>query len=139
MNIGKINIITPPDKLFNLNSSLLLVNPSLIVKQQMQKYLSRSIDEVNVFVYDDTEQDLDWLLSVHCRADVTVIDIDNCDPTTKLFVTYMIAHPETYYLSNDEITPYGLISKNRIYDLDAIPFFHMIGEEDVDDEEEGEQ
>jgi hypothetical protein len=138
MNLGKINIITPPDKLFNLNPSLLLVNPSLVVKQQMQKYLSCSIDEVNVFVYDDSEHDLDWLLSVHYRADVTVIDIDNCDPTTKLFVTYMIAHPETYYLSNDEITPYGLISKNRIYDLDAIPFFHKIGEEDSD-EEEGEQ
>jgi len=138
MNLGKINIITPPDKLFNLNPSLLLVNPSLVVKQQMQKYLSCSIDEVNVFVYDDTEHDLDWLLSVHYRADVTVIDIDNCEPTTKLFVTYMIAHPETYYISNDELTPYGLISKNRIYDLDAIPFFHKIGEED-DEEEEGEQ
>lgn len=138
MNLGKINIITPPDQLFNLNPSLLLVNPSLAVKQQMQKYLSCSIDEVNVFVYDDTEQNLDWLLSVHFRADVTVIDIDNCDPTTKLFVTYMIAHPETYYISNDELTPYGLISKNRIYDLDAIPFFHKIGEED-DEEEEGEQ
>ena len=138
MNLGKINIITPPDQLFNLSSSLLLVNPSLAVKQQMQKYLSCSIDEVNVFIYDDTEQNLDWLLSVHFRADVTVIDIDNCDPTTKLFVTYMIAHPETYYISNDELTPYGLISKNRIYDLDAIPFFHKIGEED-DEEEEDEQ
>ncbi len=138
MNLGKINIITPPDKLFNLNPSLLLISPSVLVKQQMQKYLSCSIDEVNVFVYDNTEQDLDWLLSVHYRADVTVIDIDNCDPITKLFVTYMIAHPETYYITNDALTPYALISKNRIYDLDAVPFFNKIGEEDSDDEE-GEQ
>jgi hypothetical protein len=138
MNLGKINIITPPDKLFNLNPSLLLISPSVLVKQQMQKYLSCSIDEVNVFVYDNTEQDLDWLLSVHYRADVTVIDIDNCDPTTRLFVTYMIAHPETYYITNDALTPYSLISKNRIYDLDAIPFFNKIGEEDNDDDE-GEQ
>jgi len=71
MNLGKINIVTPPDKLFNLNPSLLLVNPSMLVKQQMQKYLSCSIEEVNVFVYDDREHDLDWLLSVHFRADVT--------------------------------------------------------------------
>ncbi len=138
MNLGKINIITPPDKLFNLNPSLLLISPSVLVKQQMQKYLSCSIDEVNVFVYDNTEQDLDWLLSVHYRADVTVIDIDNCDPITRLFVTYMIAHPETYYITNDALTPYSLISKNRIYDLDAIPFFNKIGEEDNDDDE-GEQ
>ena len=138
MNLGKINIITPPDQLFNLNPSLLLVSPSIVVKQQMQKYLSCSIDEVNVFVYDNTDQDINWLLNVHFRADVTVIDVDNCDPTTKLFVTYMIAHPETYYITNDALTPYGLISKNRIYDLDAIPFFHKIGEEE-DDDEEGEQ
>jgi len=136
MNLGKINIITPPDQLFNLNPSLLLVSPSVVVKQQMQKYLSCSIDEVNVFVYDPTDQDFNWLLAVHFRADVTVIDIDNCDPTTKLFVTYMIAHPETYYITNDAVTPYSLISKNRIYDLDAIPFFQHIGE---DDDEEGEQ
>jgi len=138
MNLGKINIITPPDQLFNLNPSLLLVSPSVVVKQQMQKYLSCSIDEVNVFVYDPTDQDFNWLLAVHFRADVTVIDIDNCDPTTKLFVTYMIAHPETYYITNDAVTPYSLISKNRIYDLDAVPFFNKIGEEDSDDEE-GEQ
>ena len=136
MNLGKINIITPPDQLFNLNPSLLLVSPSVVVKQQMQKYLSCSIDEVNVFVYDPTDQDFNWLLAVHFRADVTVIDIDNCDPTTKLFVTYMIAHPETYYITNDAVTQYSLISKNRIYDLDAIPFFQHIGE---DDDEEGEQ
>ena len=136
MNLGKINIITPPDQLFNLNPSLLLVSPSVVVKQQMQKYLSCSIDEVNVFVYDPTDQDFNLLLAVHFRADVTVIDIDNCDPTTKLFVTYMIAHPETYYITNDAVTPYSLISKNRIYDLDAIPFFQHIGE---DDDEEVEQ
>lgn len=136
MNLGKINLITPPDKLFNINPSLLLVNPSLNVKQQMQKYLSCSIDDVNVFVYDDSDSDFEWLLSVHQYADVSVVDIDNCDPTTKLFVTFMIAHPQTYYITNDELTPYGLISKNRIYDLDAIPFFNKIGEEDEEDEEE---
>ena len=73
MNLGKINIITPPDQLFNLNPSLLLVSPSVVVKQQMQKYLSCSIDEVNVFVYDPTDQDFNWLLAVHFRADVTVM------------------------------------------------------------------
>lgn len=139
MIFGKINVITPPDKLFNLNPSILLVKPSLEVKQQMQKYLSTSIDDVNVFIYEHTEEDFDWLLSVHFRADVTVIDIDNCDPTTKLFVTFMIAHPETYYITNDAITPYGLISKNRIYNLDAIPFFQRIDEGDIDEQDEGEQ
>ena len=77
------------------------------------------------------------------QADVTVIDIDNCDPTTKLFVTFLLAQPNTHYITNDEITPYGLISKNRIYNLDAI-VASMTEEdeeedEDIDDESKEEE
>ena len=131
MSLGKINLITPPDKLFNLNMGYLLVKPSLYVKQQFQTILSHNIEEINVFIYDDNEHDVDWLLSVANQCDVTIIDIDNCDPTTKLFVTYLLAQPNTHYITNDEITPYGLISKNRIYNLDWIVA-------QVTDEDEGE-
>lgn len=120
MSLGKINVITPPDKLFNLNMGYLLVKPSLYVKQQFQTILSHNIDEINVFIYDDNEHDIDWLLSVANQCDVTIIDVDNCDPTTKLFITYLLAQPNTHYITNDELTPYRLINKNRIYDLDWI-------------------
>jgi len=120
MSLGKINLITPPDKLFNLNIGYLLVKPSVYVKQQFQTILSHNLDEINVFVYDDDEQDIDWLLSVANQCDITIIDIDNCDPTTKLFVTYLLAQPNTHYITKDEITPYNLINKNRIYDLEWI-------------------
>lgn len=133
MSLGKINLITPPDKLFNLNMGYLLVKPSLYVKQQFQTILSHNIEEINVFIYDDTEHDIDWLLSVANQCDVTIIDIDNCDPTTKLFITYLLAQPNTHYITNDEITPYGLISKNRIYDLDWI--VAQVTDDDGEDEE----
>ena len=133
MNIGKINVITPPDKLFNDNPSIMLVKPTTETKQVFQKYISQILDELNVFVYDQNEIDIDWLLSVHNYADVTIIDIDNCDPITRSFVTFMIAQSDTYYITKDEITPYHIISKNRIYDLDSIPFFKQ-----VKDPEEGE-
>jgi hypothetical protein len=132
MSLGKINLITPPDKLFNLNMGYLLVKPSLYVKQQFQTILSHNIEEINVFIYDDSEHDIDWLLSVANQCDVTIIDIDNCDPTTKLFVTYLLAQPNTHYITNDEITPYGLISKNRIYNLDWI-VAQVTGEEGEDE------
>ena len=48
MNLGKINIITPPDKLFNLNMSYLLIKPSLNVKQQFQTIQSHNIEELKV-------------------------------------------------------------------------------------------
>jgi len=133
MNLGKINVITPPDKLFNQNPSILLVKPTNEVKEAFQKYICQIIEELNVFVYDENEMDLDWLLSVHNYADVCIIDVDNCDVITRSFVTFMIAQTDTYYITKDEITPYGLISKNRIYDLDSIPFFKQ-----VQNPEEGE-
>jgi len=133
MKLGKINIITPPDKLFNHSASILLVKPSLEVKEALQQYLSRIIEELNIFVYDQNEMDIDWLLSVHHIANITIIDIDNCDPITRSFITFMIAQTDTYYITKDEITPYILISKNRIYDLDSIPFFKF-----VQNPEEGE-
>ena len=51
---------------------------------------------------------------------MTIIDVDNCDPITQKFITYLLAQPNTHYITNDELTPYGLINKNRIYDLEAI-------------------
>ena len=134
MNLGKITVITPPDKLFNLTLSYLLVKPSLHVKQQFQTILSQSIDDLNVFIYDQDDHDISWLLSVAHQADCVIIDIDNCDMITKQFVTFMIAQPNAHYITNDEITPYNLISKNRIYNLDWI--VEQLKEQDDDEEDD---
>jgi len=136
MNLGKITVITPPDKLFNLNLSYLLVKPSVHIKQQFQAILSKSIDDLNVFIYDQDETDVSWMLGVSQQVDVVIVDIDNCDPVTKQFVTFLIAQPNAYYITNDEITPYNLISKNRIYDLDSIveQMTNPEDEEDIDEQ-----
>ena len=136
MNLGKITVITPPDKLFNLTLGYLLVKPSVTTKQQFQTILSKSIDDVNVFIYDQEESDISWLLGVAHQADVVIIDVDNCDPVTKHFVTFMIAQPNAHYITNDEITPYNLISKNRIYNLDQLVEQLQDDEEEEDDESE---
>jgi hypothetical protein len=133
MNLGKITVITPPDKLFNLTLSYLLVKPSVVVKQQFQTILSKSIDDINVFIYDQEESDISWLLSVAHQADVVIIDIDNCDPVTRTFVSFLLAQPNVHYITSDEITPYNLISKNRIYDLNQI--IEQLTEDEEDDDE----
>ena len=136
MNLGKITVITPPDKLFNLTLSYLLVKPSVLVKQQFQTILSKSIDDINVFIYDEEESDIGWLLSVAHQADVVIIDIDNCDPITKQFITFILAQPNAYYITKDETTPYNLISKNRIWDLESI--VEKLDDLDEEDEEDNE-
>jgi hypothetical protein len=120
MNLGKITVITPPDRLFNMNLSYLLVKPSILVKQQFQTILSKSIDDLNIFIYDSDETDIAWMLGIAQQVDVVIIDVDHCDSVTRQFISFMLAAPNTHYITTDEITPYNLISKNRIYNLDWI-------------------
>ncbi len=135
MSLGNITLITPPDKLFNLNLSYLLVKPSSVVKEQLNTILRASIDDVNVFIFDDDDMDIGWLLSVAQQADVVIIDIDNCDPITHSFITFMLAQPNSHYITNDELTPYNLISKNRIYNLDwVVDQITNFNEEEDDDD-----
>jgi hypothetical protein len=138
MNLGKITLITPPDKLFNMNMGYLLVKPSNHIKQQFQTILSQSIDDLNVFIYDTEDIDTSWLLSVAIQVDCVIIDIDNCDSITQQFVTFMLAQPNAYYITSDEITPYKLISKNRIYNLDWI-VEQIENQEEEDDNDSQEE
>jgi len=127
---NKINLITPPDKLFNSVSNFLLIKPSTTIKIEFQKMLAQVDEEVNVYLYEG-EQNIEWLLEIIHRADICIIDIDNCDSMTKMFVSYMLALPGVFYFTNDETTPYGLLNKNRIYDLKW-----MISVEDEEEEED---
>ena len=131
MNLGKITLITPPDKLFNMNLSYLLIKPSTQVKEQFQIILSQILEDVNVFVYDEDDHDIGWLLGIAQQVEVIIIDVDNCDAITSQFITFLLAHPNSYYITNDDTIPYKLISKNRIYNLDI-----LIQEEDEEDDEE---
>lgn len=139
MNLGNITLITPPDKLFNLNLSYLLVKPSSVVKEQLKTILTASIDDINVFIFDTEDTDIGWLLSVAQQADVVIIDIDNCDPITQKFITFMLAQPNSHYITNDELTPYNLISKNRIYNLDWVVEQILDNNEEDDDDDASQE
>jgi hypothetical protein len=134
MTLGKINLITPPDKLYNSNISYLLVKPSTKVKVQFQNMLTDLKEDVNVYVYDDNENDIDWLLGVAQIVDFVIIDIDNCDQLTKLFVALLLTQSNTHYITTDEITPYKLISRNRIFNFDWIQ--EVLNSTDDDDKNE---
>ena len=137
MSLGKINLITPPDKLFNLNPSYLLIKPSTKVKMQFQQILSQSDEDLNVFIYDTDETNIEWMLSVAQQVDVIIVDFDNCDEITKQFATLLLAQPNTHYITSDEITPYNLISRNRIYNLDWI--VEQLKTEDDEEDDDASQ
>lgn len=136
MNSGKINLITPPDSLFNANITYLLVKPSTKLKVQFQTILSVIDEEINVYVYDTEEIDIAWMLNAANNSDIIIIDIDNCDPITKNFVSVLLSNANAFYMTEDEITPWGLLSRNRIYNLDWIVEQINQAKQDLEDEDE---
>jgi hypothetical protein len=119
--MSSINIITPPDFLYNQATSFLLVRPSKSVRVQFENLLKKFTKPINVYLYDlqgDIPADYKWLLAATKIVNYTILDIDNLDPIERNLASYFVSIPNTFYLTNDEKTPYNMISVNRIYNLD---------------------
>lgn len=117
---GKLNIISPPDQLFNQNPGYLLVRPSKVLKTEFHHMISNSEEEVNVFIFDEGDTDVQWLLSVSHQVGFIIIDADNCDDRIRPFIGILLMHPNSCYIANTDSTNWELISRNRIYNLDGL-------------------
>ncbi len=115
--MDKITVITPPDKLLNSSPSLFLINPSIYVKNQIQDFLNVYGSELNLYMYNEDDNNIEWLLNILHISDYTVFDVDNANPEVRNFVSYIISKNKVFYLTNDTVTPYNLISNNRVYEL----------------------
>jgi hypothetical protein len=103
---------------------------------QFQTILSAIPEDINVYIYDDKESDVTWMLNASNNVDCVILDIDNCDSITKNFISFLLAKPNVYYLTTDEITPWNLISRNRIFDMDWIlEVIKNSGESEEEDDE----
>lgn len=119
---SKVVLITPPDKIFNQNSNLLLIYPGLEIRSQLQQILAKSNKSQNVYVYSVNEEyhDIDWLLSIAKMSEIIILELDNCPVNIKALSSYLISLPNTYWLTADDVYCYNKLSANRIYGLDAI-------------------
>jgi hypothetical protein len=116
--MNEVTVITPPDVLYNDVLSILVIHPRDELKTILNNILMNSAEPVNLFFYDlKADHDIEWLLLQVKRCNVVVLDLDNTESFTYEFASYIIAQPNTFYLTSDSITPYNLLSKNRIYDL----------------------
>lgn len=120
----KINIITPPDKLFNDAVQVLLVHPTKELQDAVQdKFLSDVEVDVNLYYYDKTvysEIDVDWLLTIFKMSDITIIDVDSVEPYLRDVLSFMIAKPKTFWLTNGDNRVYNKLSSNRVYDFEFL-------------------
>jgi len=114
-----INLITPPDILYDQNTSILLVHPSQTIKEQLNEVLKDVEQDINIYLYE-AEDEEKWLLNLHRMCDYVVIDIDNCPQYTKSAISYMISFRNTFWLTNGDNLYYNNISNKRIWNLDWI-------------------
>lgn len=116
--MSDITLITPPDVLFNSALSILLIHPGDLIKNALNEILSRTNAPVNLFYYDlMQDHEIGWLIARVKSCDIVILDLDNCERLTSEFASYIIAQPNTFYLTANNTTPYNILSNNRIYDL----------------------
>ena len=123
--MDNITVITPPDVLYNRSKSILIVSPNQDLKNQLQDFLLQYPNPMNVYFCDPEieVESIDWILKISKIADCVIVDIDNTTSLIKTFATYLISYPNVFYLTNDNFTPYNMVSTNRIYDLSWLPNF----------------
>tara|TARA_B110000090_G_scaffold67457_1_gene77298 strand:- start:316 stop:708 length:393 start_codon:yes stop_codon:yes gene_type:complete len=120
--VNKINLITPPDRLYNNDYSFLLIYPSTQIKEQFNNLIANFDQPCNLYMYEveSDEHDPDWLLGLAKQANCVILDIDNCPQNITALAAYFIANTNTYWLTSGEQLFYNKISSNRIYNLDSI-------------------
>ena len=127
--MSKINIVTPPDLLFNDSLQLLLVHPSEQLQNDLQDtFLAKTNADVNLYVYNKSvkvTEEVEWLLSIFKQCNVAILDIDNSTAWVRDLASYMIAKNKTYWLTNGHDSVYNSLSNNRVYNLD---FLSTIGD-----------
>tara|TARA_B000000475_G_C15811324_1_gene371695 strand:- start:44 stop:442 length:399 start_codon:yes stop_codon:yes gene_type:complete len=122
--LKNINIITPPDVLHHDAVEILLLCPSDNVKNEVQQSVVDIDNDINIYVYEPNDKlddnDLDWILNIFQKSQITIIEIDNVPAVLQPILSYMIAKPKTFWLTNGNNRVYNKLSNNRVNDFEFL-------------------
>lgn len=126
----KLNLITPPDKIFNDCYSVLLIYPSDEIKDELQTLIAKQDSDVNVYVYnqDDNDQAIDWLLSMCCIANSVIFNVDDSSPDVRKLASYIISKSNTYWLTKEPDPLYTILSVKQIHNLQYLTLEGLLSE-----------
>ena len=114
---NKIKIITAPDVIFDQATTILAVCPDEDLKKNLETYVSTAESNLNIYLYEGHEQEIQWLLTIAKMADIILLDIDNASEDVTHFLSYIISIPTTYYRCNHKNVPWDLLNQNRFFDF----------------------
>jgi len=121
----KLNLITEPDKLFNGNSSVLMINPRTAVKEEFNQKALKFKNDINLYMFEvadpDDQQNINRLIEAVNFADVILLDV-NGTFKDRWLLGYILNKPNCYYFyDGSDAFAYNLINNNKIYDLEFLP------------------
>ena len=96
-----IKLITPPDRLYTNEASILSVYPSKFVKEELQTVLLEVDIPIHLYLYEKSEDEhqYEWLVDVFQQADCVILDIDNCPPEVRDITGYFLSRDKTFFFS----------------------------------------
>ena len=86
------------------------------IQADILKHTANLKSPINVYLYENNKDEIEWLLDVSQNVDNIILDIDN----TKVehwVIGYLLNFGKTFYLTNQVSMPYNIINSNRIYEL----------------------
>lgn len=120
--MSDINLITPPDKLYSKNSSVLLINPSESLRLELQNLLHNTKRHLDIYLYEvnTDNHEFTWLLDVHRMVTWCILELENLPYEIKKIESYLISFSNTYYITQGENILLNLIGNNKIYSVDQL-------------------
>ncbi len=115
-----IKIITPPDIIFDRAPSILLICPGEDISTNLNKFLLDNPCSMNIYLFDNNQDDVQWLLTLVKISNNIIVDIDNVNDFISQFLSYILSFPNTYYRCLNEKAPWGLLNKNKFFDFPNI-------------------
>lgn len=117
----KINLVSPPDTVFNHNFSFVLINTTPEEQEKVSLFLAKQGDEkeINIFVYNN-ESNPTWLLN-HVNGKLsTYINVDNTHDISVKYLSYMLSQGNTFFSTSDTNSKelFTLLNTNYIENID---------------------
>jgi hypothetical protein len=118
----KINLISPPDTLFNNNFTFSLINTTPKQQEEVSMWLAKNgrNEEINVHVYNNETMPT-WVLNVVNGKNPVFINLDNTSDVSVHYTSYILSMGHTYYFTEDKNSKaiYELINNNCTKDITA--------------------
>ena len=87
----KVNLITPPDQMYNQNISILLIDPKDDIKNDFNNVLKTNTNDINLYLWETQidHNDYKWLIQVINSVDKIIIDLQH-PSVSKEFVQLLL-------------------------------------------------